>query len=89
MQQVSFKIILAEMELLIFEMLVDSLTTFLNHYNREIVSGFVCLIFKHPRNYGKEEDKVRRWQSAWDHLTNLEVEKNNFKLIIEDFDNAY
>lgn len=72
----SFLIIIANMELLVFEKFIDSLTSFLRNYRNEIRKGYVGVRLKHELNYKQQERDQRRWKKAWTFLTNELVEQN-------------
>ena len=69
LEQVSFTIIISNMELITFEMFIDSITTFLTKYEDEIALGHVSLLLKYEAEYEEFEKDKRRWEKAWTYLT--------------------
>jgi hypothetical protein len=85
LQHTSLSVSIDNMELLLFEQFVDSLTDFLRKFKSR---SHVFLTLKHSIDYSKDEFLVRRWQNAWAFLREL-VLLNDFSLRIEKLNLMY
>lgn len=87
LEQTSFTLAIVNMELLVFEKFIDSLTTFLRNHLNEIESGQVGVHFKHTRHYKQEENDQKRWNDAWEYLREKLVQnyRDFFQLKVEAF----
>lgn len=90
LEHVSFEVIIPEMNLLLFEMFVDQLTTFLKGYTREIDKGSIQILFQYGSDYKKEDKDLTRWEKVWYYLTeDLTYDFNNVTLKVESFQTEY
>ena len=87
LEQANFTMVIANMELLVFEMFLDSLTIFLRNFKNEIGTGSVNVMLKHQPDYEQKELDKRRWEKAWNYLKNelVEMYQDIFYLKIKNF----
>lgn len=87
LEQASFTVAIANMELLPFEKFVDELTTFLRNHRNEIGFGQVSVHFKHTARYKREVYDQKRWNDAWEYLNEKLVQTYGdfFQLKVEAF----
>lgn len=68
LEQVSFTIIIPNLELLLFEKLVDCVSDFVRYYNEYMENGHIDLRLKY-QPYEVAFPETRRWEKAWKFLT--------------------